>query len=53
MKINFNCVDMKHKSAEIIQEKISRFTLNEELKYWENKSNELELKKEKIMNSKK
>ncbi len=49
MKNRFNCVDMKHKGAEIIQEKIKGYSVEEELKYWANRSAELKSKKERIV----
>ncbi|MFO7891451.1 MAG: hypothetical protein R6V04_14060 [bacterium] len=48
MKNKFNCVDMKHKSAEKINEKIQGYTVEEELKYWQKCSTKLKMKKDKI-----
>jgi len=50
MKTKFDCVEMKHESAQKINEKISNYTLEEELKFWEKRTFELKMKKEKISN---
>jgi len=45
MKNKFNCVDMKHKSAEKIYKIISGYTIEEELKFWQERSDKLKDKK--------
>lgn len=50
MKTKFDCVEMKHESARKINETISNYTLEEELKFWEKRTFELKIKKEKISN---
>ncbi len=45
MNKKFDCVDMKHQGAEIIQAKIANLTLKEELAYWKAKSNKLRQRK--------
>ena len=53
MKTKFNCVEMKHESARKIREKISNYSLDEELKFWEKRSIDLKVKKEKILHGEK
>ena len=38
MKTKLNCVAMKHQGAEKVQEKISRLSIAEELKFWQERS---------------
>ena len=37
----FDCVEMKHRGAEQLKEKIDRFTVQQELAFWAERSNEL------------
>ncbi|MEX5215705.1 MAG: hypothetical protein NW703_16280 [Nitrospiraceae bacterium] len=42
MKIKtFDCVEMKHRGAERLKEKIDRMTVQQELTFWAERSNEL------------
>ncbi len=52
MKSKFNCVDMKHKSAEKIKKKMQGYSLEEELIYWQKRSADLQIKKEKLSDKK-
>ncbi len=51
---NFDCVEMKHKAAKIISQKLSKMTREEELAYWHEKtlSSHLKLSKSKKTPSK-
>jgi len=50
----FDCVEMKHKAAKIISQKLSKMTREEELAYWREKtlSSHLKLSKSKKTPSK-
>ncbi len=48
MKDRFNCVAMKHRSAEKIQHKLMGFSLEEELEFWKKRSVELKKGKKKL-----
>ena len=48
MKNKFNCLDMQHKNAEKIYKIISGYNL-EELKFWQERSDQLKAKKNKAM----
>ena len=37
----FDCVEMKHRGAEQLKEKIDRLTVQQELAFWAERSNEL------------
>ncbi len=37
----FDCVEMKHRGAEKLKEKIERLTVQQELAFWAERSNEL------------
>jgi hypothetical protein len=37
----FDCVEMKHRGAEQVKEKIDRLTVQQELAFWAERSNEL------------
>ena len=41
MNKEFNCVEMKRKGANILQKKLSGLNLKEELKFWQERTNEL------------
>ncbi len=45
MKNRLNCVEMKYKSAEKIQEQIKDFNLKDELNFWKTRSDDLRNKK--------
>ncbi|MCI0495769.1 hypothetical protein L0Z72_12260 [candidate division KSB1 bacterium] len=49
MKNRFDCVAMKHRSAEKIKQKLMDLSLEEELGFWKKRSIELKNKKEKII----
>ncbi len=53
MKNRFDCVEMKHRSAEKIQQKLKDFSLEEELGFWKKRSVELKNRKEKIKENRK
>lgn len=46
MKTKLNCVTMKHQGADRVREKISGFTLAEELRFWQERSKVLRKQKE-------
>jgi len=46
MAAKLNCVEMKHQGAEKVREKISRLTIAEELKFWQERSVALRKQKE-------
>ena len=52
MKNRFNCVVMKHQSAEKIQRKLMGLSLEEELEFWKKRSIDLKAKKKKLKESK-
>lgn len=37
-QLNINCVEMKHKAAEIINKKTAKMNRKEELEYWKSKT---------------
>ena len=41
MNKDFDCVEMKHRAARIIQRKLSKLTREEELEYWKSQTKEL------------
>jgi hypothetical protein len=41
MKKKFDCVEMKHKGAEIVQARLAGMTREEQLAYWEQRGKEL------------
>ncbi len=41
MKKKFDCVEMKHKGAEIVQARLAGMTREEQLAYWERRGKEL------------
>jgi len=45
IKKKFDCVDMKHKGAELTAKKTSSFSTEEELDFWKLKNQELAKKK--------
>jgi len=49
MKTKLDCVEMKHRGAKKVQEKIAGLTLAEELKYWHEGTRALRKKKEELM----
>ncbi|NOZ62713.1 MAG: hypothetical protein GXO74_13660 [Calditrichaeota bacterium] len=53
MKNKFDCVEMKHKSAEKIREKIKVATLEEELKFWQKRSVALKSRQKAMIKNKK
>jgi hypothetical protein len=52
MKNRFDCVAMKHRSAEKIQHNLKGFSLEEELEFWKKRSIGLKNRKEKLKVSK-
>lgn len=57
MNKDFDCVEMKHKAAEKIQEKIAGFSTEDELKFWKKQTESLRkfqrnmIKKDKVASS--
>ena len=49
MKTKLDCVEMKHRGAEKIQEQIADMTLAKELKFWQEGTRTLRKKKEQLM----
>jgi hypothetical protein len=49
MNKKFDCVEMKHRSARIIQKRISKLTREEELEYWRTQTRELREQQRKLM----
>ena len=47
MHKKFDCVEMKHKAAEIIQKKIVHLSMEEELKFWRESFKTIKRTKEK------
>jgi hypothetical protein len=52
MNKEFNCVEMKRKGAEKLHKKLAGFTLQEELKFWQERTGELKKKQENLRKSK-
>ena len=48
MKKTFDCVEMKHRAAEKVQEKLAAMSLNEQVEYWERRGKEIREKKARI-----
>ena len=51
MKKKFDCVEMKHRSAEKIQSKISGLSTKKELEFWQKYSEKLHQKKSQSVNN--
>jgi hypothetical protein len=51
MKKKFDCVEMKHRSAEKIQLKISGLSTKKELEFWQKHSEKLHRKKSQSVNN--
>ncbi|MCA0388784.1 MAG: hypothetical protein LCH52_09845 [Bacteroidetes bacterium] len=50
----FDCVEMKRKGARILQKKLAKLTLEEEIMFWAERAKKLEhVNKEKSLNQKK
>lgn len=53
MKKDFDCVEMKHKGAEKVQARLAGMTIEEQLKYWDERTRALlELQQEVIARKK-
>lgn len=48
MNKKFDCVEMKHRAARIIQRKLSGLTREEELEYWKAQTKELREQQKKL-----
>jgi len=48
MNKEFDCVEMKHKAAIIINKKISKMSRKEELEYWQDISKEMKEEQKKL-----
>ena len=48
MNKEFNCVEMKRKGAERLQKKLAGLTLQEELKFWQERTKELKKEQESL-----
>ncbi|MFH1194859.1 MAG: hypothetical protein V1720_04045 [bacterium] len=53
MKKKFDCVEMKHKAARIIQTKISKMSLEEELEYWKEQTKKMTALQKKMIKKRK
>ncbi|MCK9425916.1 MAG: hypothetical protein M0Q21_07765 [Ignavibacteriaceae bacterium] len=49
MNKKFDCVDMKHRAARIIQKKLSKLSREEELEYWRVQTRELREQQRKLL----
>ncbi len=49
MNKKFDCVEMKHRAARIIQKRISKLSREEELKYWKTQTRELREQQRKLL----
>ena len=49
MNKKFDCVEMKHRAARIIQKKISKLNREEELEYWKAQSKKLHEEQKKVI----
>lgn len=49
MNKKFDCVEMKHRAASIIQKKLSKLSGEEELEYWRVQTQELREQKRKLL----
>jgi len=49
MNKEFDCVEMKHRAARIIQKKISKLSREEELEYWRVQTQELREQQRKLL----
>jgi hypothetical protein len=45
MKKTFDCVEMKHRGAELVQARLATMTLDEQVAYWERRGKELRKRK--------
>ncbi len=52
MNKEFDCVEMKRKGAEILQKKLAGFTLEEELKFWQDRTKELKKEQQRLRKKK-
>ncbi len=49
MNKKFDCVEMKHRAARIIQRKLSKLTREEELEYWKAQAKKLREEQKRII----
>lgn len=49
MNKKFDCVEMKHRAARIIQKRISKLSREEELEYWKTQTRELREQQRKLI----
>ena len=49
MNKKFDCVEMKHQAARIIQKKISKLSRAEELEYWKNHAADMRKQQKKLI----
>jgi hypothetical protein len=49
MNKKFDCVEMKHRAARIIQRKLSKLTREEELEYWKTQTKALREEQKRII----
>ena len=49
MNKKFDCVEMKHRAARIIQRRISKLSREEELEYWKTQTHELREQQKKLL----
>jgi len=48
MNKSFDCVKMKHKGADKVHNKITKLSIDEELKFWQEKTDKLKKRKREI-----
>lgn len=48
MNKEFDCVEMKRKGAKILQKKLAGLTLEEELKFWQERTKELKKEQQRL-----
>jgi hypothetical protein len=53
MKKTFDCVEMKHRGAEKVQAQLAEMTLEEQLRYWEERGHALEAKRQRLIRQRK
>ena len=52
MNKEFDCVEMKRKGAEILQKKLAGLTLEEELKFWQERTKKLKKEQQRLKEKK-
>jgi hypothetical protein len=52
MNKEFDCVEMKRKGAEVLRKKLAGMTLEEELKFWQERTKELKKEQQELIKKK-